>query len=308
MITLVESQNESESKVITEDVDKVDYKGKVSSLYYSNAMQNNYQNLDLINKVLDDNGVSNDRNIIKSLENIPMDIVKSIYDEITKLLDNKKLEESSAVADLVETDTIYSDKKGNKVITGQVSDSVDMVFYWDTNNDIHRATKSDFLSRYSIKSTDKSDYELFESKSTKDDNKEVLEESTSDKEYSKIYSKNGKKYRYNYKSSELEILDPETEEIIDSSGLNSDDFDENPDYWIDHYNDELESEFNEYIDSDEFDELIKIGVADTVRTYGVTEEQVMSIFNKGNVTLGEIDEWLAAGNNIEDFDFNGGNK
>ena len=65
------------------------------------------------------------------------------------------------------------------------------------------------------------------------------------KDYSKVYKAGAGHYRYNYKKSVLEYIyknDYKEWEAIDCQGLDNENWEENPQYWCDLYNDENQEE------------------------------------------------------------------
>ena len=65
--------------------------------------------------------------------------------------------------------------------------------------------------------------------------------------YSKIYKVNGgSKFRYNYESCVLEFImvTKGVVEVLDASGLDTDEWKDNPEHWVDQYNHEIEEELH----------------------------------------------------------------
>jgi hypothetical protein len=64
------------------------------------------------------------------------------------------------------------------------------------------------------------------------------------KEYSRTYRNGSFKFRYNYTRCILELImitDGEVE-VVDSSGLSRDNWEDDPRYWVSQYRDELDEE------------------------------------------------------------------
>ena len=72
---------------------------------------------------------------------------------------------------------------------------------------------------------------------------EILGEAAEKRTYSRVYRSkaSGRRYRYNYSNSSLELLDPEDDSVVDSQGLSKGDFEDNPEYWIDYYDHDIET-------------------------------------------------------------------